>query len=150
MGSLVNKNNLFPSMNSFFDDVFSKDFFDWNDKNYSSLGSTLPSVNLMENDNRIKIDLAAPGMKKEDFKIELNNDMLSISSEKRHEKEEKNKKENYMRKEFSYQSFCRSFYLPDNVKKETIDATYKDGILHVEIQKQANGKKSTSKKIEIH
>lgn len=150
MGSLVKKNNLFPSMNSFFDDVFSKDFFDWNDKNYSGLGSTLPSVNLMENDNQIKIDLAAPGMKKEDFKIELNNDMLSISSEKQHEKEEKNKKENYMRKEFSYQSFCRSFYLPDNVKKETIDATYKDGILHVEIQKQANGKKSSSKKIEIH
>lgn len=150
MGSLVNKNNLFPSMNSFIDDVFSKDFFDWNDKNYSGLGSTLPSVNLMENDNQIKIDLAAPGMKKEDFKIELNNDMLSISSEKRHEKEEKNKKENYMRKEFSYQSFCRSFYLPDNVKKETIDATYKDGILHIEIQKQANGKKSSSKKIEIH
>ena len=67
MGSLVKKNNLFPSMNSFFDDVFSKDFFDWNDKNYSGLGSTLPSVNLMENDNQIKIDLAAPGMKKEDF-----------------------------------------------------------------------------------
>ncbi|MGX7666644.1 Hsp20/alpha crystallin family protein [Flavobacterium pedocola] len=150
MGTLANKKNLFPSMNSFFDDVFAKDFFDWNDKNYSSLGSTLPSVNLMENETQIKIDLAAPGMQKKDFNIELKNDMLTISSERKYENEEKSEKDNYMRKEFSYQSFCRSFYLPDNVKKETIDATYKDGILHVEIQKQTNGRGSRSKRIEIH
>jgi len=147
MGSLVNKNSLFPSMNSFFDDVFSKDFFDWNDKNYSSLGSTLPSVNLMENDSQITIDLAAPGMKKEDFKIDIDGNMLTISSEKEETKEEKEKK--FTRKEYNYTSFSRSFTLPDEVNKEKIDAKYEDGVLKISLPRKEEVKKPAAKQIAV-
>ena len=129
------------SVNSFFDDFITKDLFDWTDKNFASLGSNLPSVNLKETDTNIEIELAAPGMKKEDFKVEIENDMLMISSEKEEEKEEVGKKDNYIRKEFNYQSFCRTFSLPETANENKIEANYKDGILHVVIEK----KKATQK-----
>ena len=118
METLVKRNGLFPSMasksvNTFFDDFITKDLFDWTDKNFAALGSNLPSVNLKETDNQIEVELAAPGMKKEDFKVEIDNDMLMISSEKEEEKEETRKKDNYVRKEFNYQSFSRTFSLPE-------------------------------------
>jgi HSP20 family protein len=96
-------------VNTLFDDFFSKDVFDWSDKNFATIGSNLPSVNLKETDNKLEVDLAAPGMKKEDFKVEIDNNMLMISSERKEEKEETRKKDNYVRKEFNYQSFCRTF-----------------------------------------
>lgn len=80
-------------------------------------------------------------MKKEDFKVEIENDMLMISSEKEEEKEEVGKKDNYIRKEFNYQSFCRTFSLPETANENKIEANYKDGILHVVIEK----KKATQK-----
>ena len=146
MKTLVKRNGLFPlmgskSVNSFFDDFITKDLFDWTDKNFASLGSNLPSVNLKETDTNIEIELAAPGMKKEDFKVEIENDMLMISSEKEEEKEEVGKKDNYIRKEFNYQSFCRTFSLPETANENKIEANYKDGILHVVIEK----KKATQK-----
>src|SRR6187402_236028 len=107
METLVKKNGLFPSIgskpvNSFFDDFIKKDLFDWTEKNFAGLGSNLPSVNLIETDSQIEVELAAPGMKKEDFKVEIENDVLIISSEKEEEKEEVRKKDNYIRKEFNY------------------------------------------------
>lgn len=149
METLVKRNGFFPSVNNIFDDVFTKDVFDWNDKNFSAIGTNLPSVNLKETENKLEVELAAPGMKKEDFKVEIDNNMLLISSEKQEEKEESRKKDNYVRKEFSYQSFYRSFSLPESVDDSKIEASYKDGILHVVIGKKENSKKKALKSITI-
>ena len=108
-----------------------------------------PSVNLKETDDHLKIELAAPGMKKEDFKVEIDNNTLLISSEKEEEKEETRKKDNYIRKEFNYQSFFRSFSLPEYIDESKIEANYKDGILHIDIAKKEGGKRKTTKKIAI-
>ncbi|WP_035672785.1 Hsp20/alpha crystallin family protein [Flavobacterium sp. 83] len=149
METLVKRNSSLPTLNTFFDDFFTKDVFDWSDKNFATIGSNLPSVNLKETDNTLQVDLAAPGMKKEDFKVEIENNMLMISSEKEETKEESRKKDNYLRKEFSYQSFFRSFNLPEYIDENKIEASYKDGILHVEIAKKDNGKKKMHKTIAI-
>ena len=106
-------------------------------------------MNLKETDTQLEVELAAPGMKREDFKVEIDNNMLMISSEKEEEKEEKNKKDNYVRKEFNYQSFYRSFYLPDTVDENKIEANYKNGILHVMIAKKPGNQKKTMKTIPI-
>lgn len=140
---------LFPSVNTFFDDFVSRDLFDWADKNFTAMGSNLPSVNLKETEDKLEVDLAAPGMKKEDFKVEIDNNMLMISSEKEEEKEETRKKDNYIRKEFSYQSFFRSFNLPEYIDESKIEASYKDGILHVVIAKKEGSKKKAHKTIAI-
>ena len=153
MGNLVKRNNFVATGDSLFDDILTRDIFDWTDKNFSTIGSNLPSVNLKETDNKLEVELAAPGLKKEDFKIEIDNNMLMISSEKEEEEEEEEeetrKKGNYVRKEFNYQSFYRSFYLPEYVDENKIEATYKDGILHVEIAKIKGSMKKTHKTIAI-
>ena len=107
METLAKRNGgFFPSGITFFDDFLStRDIFDWSDKNFTAIGSNLPSVNLKETDDKLEIDMAFTGMKKEDFKVEIDNNMLTISSEKEEQKEETRKKDNYIRKEFNYQSF---------------------------------------------
>lgn len=145
----MKKNGLIPSMNNFFDEVLSKDLFDWSDKNFSTFGSTLPSANVKESSKDIKIDLAAPGLKKDDFKIEYKNHVLSVSSEKKEEKEEKDKDGNFARREFSYQSFCRTFHLPESVDEGKIDASYKDGILHIAVAKKLIDSPKTVKTIAV-
>ena len=154
MKTLVKKDGLFPSLesksiNNFFDDFITKDLFDWTDRNFAALGSNLPSVNLKETDTKIEVELAAPGMKREDFKVEIDNDILMISSEKEEKKEEVSKKENFIRKEFNYQSFSRTFNLPDTIDENKIEANYKDGILHVVIDKKEGTQKRTLKSIPI-
>ena len=93
--------------------------------------------------------MAVPGMKKEDFKVEIDNNMLIISSEKEEQKEETRKKDNYIRKEFNYQSFFRSFSLPEYIDEDKVEASYKDGILHVTIAKKEGVKKKANKTIAI-
>ncbi len=149
MSSLEKRKSLFPSSSSFFDDFFSRDFFDWNDKNFSATGTTLPSVNVKETDSNFNIELAAPGMSKSDFKIELKNNVLSISSEKKEENEEKDDEGNYTRKEFSYQSFSRSFRVPENAKQEDVSAKYDNGILTVSLAKKEIEAKPESKTIDV-
>jgi HSP20 family protein len=149
MDSLVKRNSLAPLVSTLFDNFLSKDLMDWSDKNFSTMGSSLPSVNLKETDKKIEVELAAPGLKKEDFKVEINNNMLMLSSEKKEDHEEKRKKDNYYRKEFNYQSFCRSFSLPDYADENKISANYKDGILHVEIEKKEGSPKPVAKAITI-
>ncbi|MFZ1706112.1 MAG: Hsp20/alpha crystallin family protein [Saprospiraceae bacterium] len=146
MTELMKKKSLFPA---FFDDFFTKDFFDWNDKNFTNIGSTLPSANLMEDDKKYNIELAVPGMKKEDFKIELTNGILTVTSEKKEEKEEKDKDGKYLRREFRYSSFNRSFNLPANIKEEDVHAKYDGGILHIEIGKTEVKTESNKKWIPI-
>jgi len=154
METLVKRDGLFPSavnrsVNNLFDDFFTRDIFDWTDRNMTAIGNNLPSVNLKETDNKLIVELAAPGLKKEDFKVEIDNSILLISSEKQEEKQDINKKEDYVRKEFSFQSFLRSFTLPDYADESKIEATYKDGILHVAINKKEGAKRKALKTIPI-
>lgn len=116
-------------------------------------GSTLsPAVNIMEGKENFKIELAAPGLAKEDFKIKVEDAVLSITCEKQ-EKEEVEKKElkeyNYTQKEFSYRSFSRSFTLPETVNTEKIGAEYKDGILMLNLPKKEEAKVPPVKEIQV-
>ena len=109
--------------------------------------SSMPSVNIREDEKNYNLDLAVPGIDKNDLKIDINEDVLTISSENRTEKEEN--KDGYKRKEFSYSSFCRSFYIPENVNRDKIEANYKDGILSVALPKQEEVKNKISRQITI-
>ena len=149
METLVKKNGSFPVVKTFFDDFFTKDLFDWTDKNFAALGSNIPSANLKETDTKLEVELAAPGMKKEDFKIEIEDNVLTISSEKEEEHEESRKKDHYVRKEFSYSSFFRSFYLPESADENKVEASYKDGVLRVSINKKEGSKTKTSRRIDV-
>jgi HSP20 family protein len=121
---------------------------DWSNLNFSDTNTTLPAVNVLENDNEFLIELAAPGMKKDDFKINLEDNILTISSEKKDQKEEK--KEHYSRREFSYQSFQRSFTLPEYLAdREKVTAKYLDGVLHINIPKREEAKPKPARAIEI-
>ena len=141
-------NNLFPSVPSIFDRFFDGELMDWNRSNYSGTDSTMPAVNIRENENEFKIEVAAPGMKKGDFKLNYDNGRLTISSELKNEK--KDEGENYTRREFSYQSFQRSFTVPENiVNGEKISANYKDGILSINLPKREEVKPKPSREIKI-
>ena len=151
MRNLVKSNGtLFPAMPSLFDDFLSKDLFDWSNNNWRSTGATLPSVNISETNDNFNIEVAAPGMKRDHFKVELDNNVLTISSEVEDKNEEKDKEGNYTRREFSYQSFQRSFALPENkVEGEKISARYADGILYITVPKKEEAKVKPVKKISI-
>ncbi|HBZ35806.1 MAG TPA: Hsp20/alpha crystallin family protein [Bacteroidales bacterium] len=143
--SLVKFSNQFPTL---FDRFFDNDLFDWSNKNFSLTNTTLPSVNILEDDNSYEVEMAAPSLNKDDFKIELNNDVLTISSEKQTENETK-EGQRYTRKEFSYQSFSRSFTLPDSVDNDKIKAKYENGVLRVIIPKREDAKPRPVKQIAI-
>jgi len=136
--------DLFPSIDSVWDNFFNKDFF----SKGLDLGTKLPAVNTKETDDSFQVEVAVPGMKKEDFKIDLDNNILTISSEKKEEKEEKDG-EKVTRREFSYSSFQRSFQLPDNVKEDEISAEYTDGLLKLSIPKTEPKKVENKKQIEV-
>jgi HSP20 family protein len=123
--------------------LFDDDFF-------PALGnrtSSMPAVNIKEDEKNYFLELAVPGMDKKDLKIDINEDVLTISSESKHETEES--KDGYKRKEFSYSSFCRSFYIPENVNRDKIEAGYKDGILTVGLPKQEEEKSKLSRQVSI-
>lgn len=143
--SLVRFTNQFPSL---FDRFFDNDMFDWTNNNYSATNTTLPSVNVKENAESYEVEMAAPGFEKKDFKVEVHNNMLHISSEKKVENETK-EGERYTKKEFSYQSFSRSFTLPMTIENEKISAKYEQGILKVSIPKKEEAKPKPLKQIAI-
>lgn len=147
--SLMKRNNPeFPSIPSLLDNLWSRDWMDWSNLNFSNTNTTLPAVNVSETDDEFHIDLAAPGMKKEDFKIHLDDNVLTVSSERKEQKEEKN--DYYSRREFSYQSFQRSFTLPEyKVERDKVAAKYVDGILHISIPKREEAKPKPAREIEI-
>lgn len=95
----------------------------------------VPAVNISETDKNYEIEMAAPGMRKNDFKVAINKGILTVSAERKEEKEEK--KKNYTRQEYNYNSFQRSFTLPDDVKEEDVKAHYEDGLLKLTIAKKA-------------
>jgi HSP20 family protein len=111
-------------------------------------GINMPSVNIVEGKNDFRIEVAAPGLQKDDFKINLDNNVLTISSEKEEKQEEKD--ERYMRREFSYTSFRRSFSLPQTVEADKISANHNNGVLSISIPKKDEAKVKPAKQIEIH
>lgn len=150
MTLLRRRDSMFPSFPSLFDDFMTRDLSDWFSTNFSTTGTTLPAVNIQENDSEYIVELAAPGMTKKDFNIELENDVLTITSVKNNEVEDKDQEGNFYRKEFSYQSFQRSFRFPQEmVNSEKINANYKDGILHLVLPKVEEKKTKPRKQISI-
>lgn len=133
---------------SFFDRFLNNELMDWGHSNFSSTNTSLPAVNVKETDDDFVIELAAPGMDKNDFKINFKNNVLTISSEKKNESEEKS--QNYTRKEFSYQSFQRSFTVSDNaILGDKISAKYNNGILHITLPKREELKPQPEREIKI-
>ena len=104
-----------------------------------------PAVNIMEDGNQFVLEFAVPGMDKNDFKIQLENQVLTVSSEMKEEKEET--ATNYTRREFGFNSFSRSFTMPKNIVADKIKADYKDGILHISIPKDEKMKLSREIKV---
>lgn len=132
--------------------LISEFFNPWNDwlesKGFSSGLLTVPSVNIMENDAKYQLSLAAPGLTREDFQIDVEGNVLTIRSEKEEQEEQKEGK--YTRKEYGYASFVRSFSLPEDVKQERIDARYKDGVLTITLPRKEEARKvMTTKKVAV-
>ncbi|SHF54291.1 HSP20 family protein [Mariniphaga anaerophila] len=141
-------NSWLPAFPSWLDNFFEGNLADWNNSNFAGENSTLPAVNVKETENDFQLEVAAPGLKKDDFKINYNNGRLTISSEKEAKHEEKDGKVN--RREFCYQSFQRSFYVPEKaIDADKIEAKYNDGILHVKLPKREELKPKPPKEIKI-
>ena len=132
-------------MPSVFDDFF-KPWNEWFDNSWVR-SMKVPAVNITEEKNQYLVSLAAPGLKKEDFKIDIDGNMLTITSEKEESSEEKKKK--FTRKEYSYSSFSRSFTLPDEIKKEQIEAKYDDGVLKITLPRKAEANTPAAKHIAV-
>ncbi len=142
------KRTLLPNVSRFLDDTWTN-LFDWSDSDYLGVNMTMPSVNIKETSDEFLVEMAAPGMKKNDFHIELDNNILTIRSEMKKEEEVK-EGERYTRKEFSYQSFQRSFNLnKDIVDDAKINATYADGILSIHLPKKEEAKEKPARQIKI-
>jgi len=132
--------------------VFDDFFKPWNEWIGSSnlLGNRMynvPAVNITEHKNEFLVSLAVPGLKKDDFKIDVDGNMLTISSEKEESKEEKDAK--FTRKEYNYSSFSRTFTLPEEINKEKIDAKYEDGVLKISLPRKEEVKNITAKHIAV-
>ncbi|MFM2293434.1 MAG: hypothetical protein RIS29_3247 [Bacteroidota bacterium] len=136
-------------MPSVFDRFFEGDLFDWSNRNFSLTNTTLPSVNIKEDSEGYQVEVAAPGFDKGDFKLQVDGDTLTISSEKKVENETKDG-ERFTKREFSYQSFTRSFTLPQVADSEQISANYEKGILNVRIPKKEEAKPKPARLIEIN
>lgn len=134
------------SMPSLINDFFNDDLFD-NFFGFIPAVKNAATVNIIEDKNNFRLEVAAPGLDKEDFKIDLHNDILTISAEKKVENE--NKDEKFLRREFSYCSFKRSFTLPEYVDIEKIEAQHKNGILKVIIPKKEEAKEKQPRSIKI-
>lgn len=126
------KNRRLPWLENMFTDLLETDRLQTNDLLLET--KSIPAMNIKENKDNFEIDIAAPGFSKKDFEIVIDNGVLAISAEKKDEKEEK--EEDYMRREFNYNSFSRRFILPENVNEdEKMKAVYKDGILKLVLGK---------------
>jgi HSP20 family protein len=142
-GSLLNN---FPTL---FNEFFNREFLNWGESNFSNTGTTIPAVNIRETKDEFLVEMAAPGMKKDDFKVELDGTLLTISSEKSSEQSDEKSGE-YSRREFSYEAFQRSFTLPkDVVDADRLKASYQDGVLRLQIPKKEEAKQKPPRMIQI-
>ncbi|HSI70806.1 MAG TPA: Hsp20/alpha crystallin family protein [Gillisia sp.] len=145
--SLIKRNeaNWLPSA---LDDMFKADWLGGT-TNVNSIGTSIPAVNIQESDDNFLVAVAAPGKAREDFKIELDNDVLTISSEEKKENETSEKTGRYTRKEFSYSTFKRAFSLPDTVDNQKISASYNNGVLEINLPKREEARVQPKRMIEI-
>ena len=144
----LTKRNQPVGFNNLFDELFEGYFGDWKPARTPSLKKTIPAVNVKENENAFLLELAAPGLKKENFNLEINNNSLTIEATT--ESKETEEKYNYSRKEFSYESFKRSFTLPkDKIKIEDIEANYSDGVLVVSLPKKPASETNGPRLVEV-
>jgi len=128
-----NRNNtLLPGFNDVFESIFNDTFFS------DRMVTRVPAVNISETENNYHVELAVPGLKKDDFKLSLEQNVLTISVEQNNEQQDNQK--NYSKREFSYSSFVRSFTLPESADDNNINATYTDGILSIDIAKREEAK----------
>ncbi len=132
------------SISGMFDPFFKKEMGDWFGKEFVD---TIPGVNITETNSAYHVELAAPGLKKDDFTIKVDGDIITISSEK--ETETKKEDKEYSRREYNYSSFSRSFNLPEHVNQDKIMATYVDGVLKVDLPKKEVTENSATKKIKV-
>lgn len=135
-----NHNALVPGFNDIFESFFNDAFVS------DRMVSRVPAVNISETAEKFHIELAAPGLKKTDFKIATERGVLTVAVEQRNEQTDQNKK--YNKREFSYSSFVRSFTLPESADDTQIDAAYNDGVLQIDVAKKDEAK-SVSRQIEI-
>lgn len=143
----TNRNRMtLPSLPTWVDDLFESGLGTGFLSNFNT-GMTLPAVNIKEDKDEFSLEIAVPGMKKSDFNIDVDNNILSISSEINEEKLEK--ETNYTRREFGYASFKRTFTLPETVESNKISATYKEGILTVRLPKREEAKQKPAKRISV-
>jgi HSP20 family protein len=136
-----------PSFRSLLTDLFDIDRFTENDFISKAIFSEIPAANIKEEEDKYEIELAAPGLSKESFKINVDNNILEISSE--HKEEKTVEKKNFTRKEFNYNSFTRSFILPESVNNEGIVADYKEGLLKLTLPKKETAKTKIKQEIKI-
>jgi HSP20 family protein len=135
-----NNGSLMPGFNDVFDSIFNDTFFN------ERMVTRVPAANISETADHFHVELAAPGLKKEDFKINLDQNVLSVSVEQQSENGDVQK--SYSKREYSYSSFVRSFTLPDSANAENIEAVYTDGVLKIDIAKREEAK-SVRRQIEI-
>jgi len=149
MTILKRNGNLQSQVPHLFDDFFNRDILNWGLSNYSDTNTTIPAVNIKETADNYEVQVAAPGMTKSDFNVELEGNTLTISSEKQSENEQ-NQDFRYTTKEFSYQSISRTFTLQKEVvDTEKIRATYENGLLNLTIPKKEEARKKGPRRIEI-
>ena len=145
--SLIKRNEAgwLPSV---IDDMFRTDWLGGT-TNVNSIGTSIPAVNIRETEDSFSVEVAAPGKAKEDFNIELDNDVLTISSEDRKENESSDKEGRFTRREFSYETFKRAFSLPDSVDNTKISASYNNGVLEITLPKREEAKIQAKRLIDI-
>ncbi|WP_188439407.1 Hsp20/alpha crystallin family protein [Planktosalinus lacus] len=153
--SLVKRNQASPStslwrpMDGWLPSIFEDLFNDSRLADVSTFGSTLPAVNIKETADDFLVEVAVPGKKKEDFNIELDQNVLTISSEEKSENEESSDDGRYSRKEFNYTAFKRAFTLPETVEQEKIKATYDNGVLSIQVPKREESKQKPKRMIAV-
>ncbi len=141
MRELMNRNNMW--MPAVFNDFFDTDFL-------PKANATAPAINIKETEKDYTVELAAPGMKKDDFEVNVDHDgNLHIKLENKNEHKDENKKEHYLRREFSYSKFEQTLLLPDDVDKNKIEAKVNDGVLTVELPKVVKTEAKPGRQIEI-
>lgn len=138
---VARRTGLFPGLPRMFDELMADDFFG------KDFAAHVPAVNVFEDEGSFHIELSAPGFTKEEIKVSIENDTMTVSGEHKAEKTEGNK--NYSLKEFSYGSFARSFSMPETTDPEKVEAKFENGILMVSIAKKESVKANPVKEIKI-
>lgn len=145
--ALRTNGNSFPTLPSLIEDFFNRNWMDTSTGN-RIMSSTMPAVNIYEDNNAFQIEVAAPGLKRDNFNIQLDNYVLTISAERQEEDQKEN--DQFKRREFFYGSFERTFALPENkVDGEKIEAKYVDGILHITVPKKEEARQKPARQISI-